>query len=144
MIRDTPVSPNHRPVLLHSSSPSSSSESSYPEVDTTSRDTYEGLQVDPNGPYPQPTTSDDDIKHKWWHIGGSSEKQIRPGSDDAGLIAVEQTRTGKPKRERICGLKRRTFFIVAAIVGILVVCAAVGGGVGGAMAARKGKDDNGG
>jgi hypothetical protein len=89
--------------------------------------------------------SNPDIKHKWWHVGGSSEKQIAHGSDDAGLIPFEQPPTEKAKKERICGLKRRTFFIVAGIVAILVVCAAIGGGVGGALAAKHAtKNNNGG
>ncbi|KAF2658795.1 hypothetical protein K491DRAFT_713271 [Lophiostoma macrostomum CBS 122681] len=141
VIRDTPTSPNHHPVLLHTS-PSSSPQSSAPEVDTSVRETYEGLQVDPNGPYPQPTTSDTETKHQWWHFGGSSEKQTRHGSDDAGLIPSEHAPAQNRKRKRICGLKRRTFIITAAVVAILVVCAAIGGGVGGALAARHARDDD--
>ncbi|KFY61607.1 hypothetical protein V496_04957 [Pseudogymnoascus sp. VKM F-4515 (FW-2607)] len=37
---------------------------------------------------------------------------------------------------RICGLARRTFWIVLVVVAIVIVAAAVGGGVGGSMAAK--------
>ena len=45
--------------------------------------------------------------------------------------------TKEHKRERICGLKRRTFFIVLTVVLLVVIAAAVGGGVGGYQASRK-------
>lgn len=38
---------------------------------------------------------------------------------------------------RICGLARRTFWIVLVVVAIVIVAAAVGGGVGGSMASKK-------
>ena len=36
----------------------------------------------------------------------------------------------------ICGIRRRTFWIIAGIVGLVVIAAAVGGGVGGALSNR--------
>jgi hypothetical protein len=68
---------------------------------------YEGLQVDPNGAYPQPGIEAEKFTHHY-----------------------DVTDTTKVRKEGICGLKRRTFFIVL-IVAIVVVCGAVGGGVGG-------------
>lgn len=130
LVQDTPTAPNHEPVPVYTSPripriPENGEAA--PEVDRHA----EGLQVDTNGPYPQPTTDE-----KWAHYAGAGaghEKQLQ--HDDAGLIPCEQT--GQRRRDgRICGLKRRTFIIIAAIVGIIVICAAIGGGVGGYYANR--------
>ena len=43
-----------------------------------------------------------------------------------------------PKDQRICGIGRKTFFIILAIL-LIVVAAAVGGGVGGAVASSASK-----
>ncbi|KAH6618418.1 hypothetical protein B0J18DRAFT_468704 [Chaetomium sp. MPI-SDFR-AT-0129] len=51
----------------------------------------------------------------------------------------QQTYVGSEPPEpekRICGLRKRTFIIVAAILGVVIVAVAIGGGVGGAMSAR--------
>lgn len=47
---------------------------------------------------------------------------------------VEERSAGRDGR--ICGLARRTFWIVFVVVAIVVVAAAVGGGVGGSIAAK--------
>lgn len=49
--------------------------------------------------------------------------------------AVEDHSAGRDGR--ICGLARRTFWIVLVVVAIVIVAAAVGGGVGGSMASKK-------
>lgn len=126
VIQDTPTSPNHvpRPIYTSPELPRVPEDGlAAPELD---RDT-EGLQVDPNGSYPYPTTKEIDSKSKHYHWVPTPGKQL--SYDDAGLIPYEDAT--RRKRERICGLKRRTFFIVAAIVAIVIVAAAVGGGVGG-------------
>ncbi|KAK4153809.1 hypothetical protein C8A00DRAFT_14997 [Chaetomidium leptoderma] len=60
-----------------------------------------------------------------------------PGADD------QQTYVGsEPEQEkRICGIRKRLFFIIAAIVAGLIVAVGVGAGVGGAMAARQPSSD---
>lgn len=128
VIRDSLTSPDHGPVSLHTS-PTSSPGTGAPEVDLSQRD-GEGLQVDLNGLYPEPTT-DSGSKHKWWQLSASSEKQI-PHCDDAGLILVEEH--VRQQDRRTCGLKRRTLITLATIIAILVICAAIGGGVGGYFA----------
>lgn len=128
VIQDTPTSPNHGPVQIYES-PGSVLEANLPEVDENSRE-GEGLQVDPNGPYPQPTTGSKS-KQVWAYYGPESEKQVP--HDDAGLIPTEES----IRRDRtVCGLKRRTFFIIVAIATIVIICAAIGGGVGGYYATK--------
>lgn len=41
-----------------------------------------------------------------------------------------------PQEKRICGLKRRTFGILAVVLGVIVLAAAIGGGVGGALSSK--------
>lgn len=89
----------------------------------------EGLQVDYDGLYPDPMKKNHpDDKYVLQH-------------NDAGLIPTEQANlepsTIKHKRERIWGLKRRTFFLVLTFVTLVVLTAAVGGGVGGYQASKK-------
>ncbi|KAA8611922.1 hypothetical protein PtrSN002B_006614 [Pyrenophora tritici-repentis] len=71
----------------------------------------EGLQVDYDGLYPDPMK-----KHH------PDDKYVSQ-HNDAGLMPMERADPEplptKNKRERICGLKRRTFFIVM-IVAMLV------------------------
>lgn len=127
VIRNTPTSPNHAPVNVFTSlAPAPGADA--PEV---SHDA-EGLQVDPHGPYPNPTIEEEGTA-KWWVVGGSSEKQARIDDDD-GLIPAEERSRRKDER-RICGIKRRTFFITL-IIAIVIVAAAVGGGVGGYFASK--------
>lgn len=136
LIHDTPTTPNHVAVPVYAAENEAPRRDEHaamaPEVDMSHQDRdAEGLQVDPNGPYPQPTT-DPKAKHQWWGVGESSEKQVP--LDDAGLIPYEhsvQRRDG-----RVCGLKRRTFIVIASVVAIIIVCAAIGGGVGGYYASK--------
>lgn len=46
-----------------------------------------------------------------------------------------------PTRTTICGLRRKTFWIIAATVLLIIIGAAVGGGVGGSLAAKHSTDD---
>jgi len=53
--------------------------------------------------------------------------------DSAGLEVADSN----GKNGRICGVKRKVFWIVLAVVIGLVIGAAVGGGVGGALGSKK-------
>lgn len=61
-----------------------------------------------------------------------------PVSGDGGSSGL-RTDESKNKRERICGLKKRSFWILL-IVALIVVAAGVGGGVGGGIAAARSRD----
>jgi hypothetical protein len=84
----------------------------------------QGLEVDPNGRYPEPSTDA--------HYTKFAEKELKY-DDNAGLILSKELDVNAQQRreQRICGCTRRTFIIMASIVSIIVVCAAIGGGVGG-------------
>jgi hypothetical protein len=84
----------------------------------------QGLEVDPNGRYPEPSTDA--------HYTKFAEKELRY-DDNAGLILSKELDVNAQQRRerRICGCTRRTFIIVASVVSIIVICAAIGGGVGG-------------
>ncbi|KAF2473933.1 uncharacterized protein BDR25DRAFT_301992 [Lindgomyces ingoldianus] len=131
VIQDTPTSPNHAPAPIYTAPATTSRspplENSAPEVHLANRE-VEGLQVDPNGPYPQPTTSESRpaaYGFPYFVVG----KQAIPG-DESGLIPVPlEKHSGVGKRT--CGMKRRTFIIVLVVVVIVIICGAVGGGVGG-------------
>lgn len=57
-----------------------------------------------------------------------------PGAVEEGR-AVEQPVGGGKGEERVCGLRKRIFWIVL-VVAVVVVLAAIGGGVGGGISAR--------
>ncbi|CAO2654057.1 Nn.00g107900.m01.CDS01 [Neocucurbitaria sp. VM-36] len=56
-------------------------------------------------------------------------------SDDTNKIAYQSAADEHAQSRTICGLRKRTFWIIV-IVAILVVAASVGGGVGGALSSR--------
>jgi hypothetical protein len=58
-----------------------------------------------------------------------------PATAAATLSTSEPPQASKPERT-ICGLKRRTFFIVAGIVSIILLGAIVGGAVGGTVSKK--------
>lgn len=131
IIQDTPTSPNHAPRTFYTSPDSlprvPEDGLAAPELDRHA----EGLQVDPNGPYPQPTTRASEVGEKHWYaFGDAGEKQL--SKDESGLIPYESSI--RRRDGRICGLKRRTFIIVAVVASILLAIAAIGGGVGGYFA----------
>ncbi|KAF2177865.1 hypothetical protein K469DRAFT_719336 [Zopfia rhizophila CBS 207.26] len=64
-----------------------------------------------------------------------------PPDADTFKIRAEGNDGGRDSRT-ICGLKRKTFWIVAAIVTLLVIGAAVGGGVGGALSQKNSDNAN--
>ncbi|KAF2265747.1 hypothetical protein CC78DRAFT_532122 [Lojkania enalia] len=130
VIQDSPTSPGQAPHRAFTAPRDRQvNVDGAPEVDRTWRE-VEGLQVDPNGPYPQPTTGVGARPEKYvLSLPSSNEKQV--SHDDAGLLSVEHESRRDAQERRICGLKKRTFIIVAAIIATFVIVAAVGGAVGG-------------
>jgi len=61
------------------------------------------------------------------------------GYSDPTLLGETDPESGHG-RQRVCGLRRKTFLILLAVL-IVVLVAAIGGGVGGAAASRKKKQD---
>ncbi|KAL7915209.1 hypothetical protein GGI35DRAFT_173547 [Trichoderma velutinum] len=69
-------------------------------------------------------------------MGGEEQSSVTP---DGMSGDVEGGNTGKGGK-RICGLPKRTLWILV-IVAVLVLAAAIGGGVGGGLAAKNSKGD---
>ena len=94
----------------------------------------EGLQINPNGPHPFPSTKaiDSTSKHSlpWLRSIASTQKQLAVGQE--GLIPADEA----TNHDRTCTLKRRTFIIILSICVLIVICAAVGGAVGGYYGTR--------
>lgn len=126
-IQNTPTTFNSR----HPQNPFRSRSNSY-EAPERNREN-EGLQVDPNGAYPFPSTRaiDSTSKHivPWFDSRGSSEKQLARGQE--GLITTDEDGDENSGHERIWLFKRRTFIVIVSICVVVVICAAVGGAVGG-------------
>jgi hypothetical protein len=60
---------------------------------------------------------------------------------DTHKVVYNTSNPEVPRERTICGLQRRTFWIVA-IVAIIVVAAAAGGGIGGALATKSSSKSN--
>jgi len=104
-------------------------ESAAPELDRA----FEGLQVDPNGPYPYPTIYGADSKAKYWvPPRADAEKQYWNGEE--GLILQEEA--SQRRSPRIWCLPKRTFTVVSVVV-LVMICIAIGGGVGGYYANKR-------
>jgi hypothetical protein len=67
----------------------------------------------------------------------SQEKEVSR-RDDAEKEAV----VGEQTEKNICGLRRRTFWVVLSVICVLVVAAAVGGGIGGAVSRKSSSSGN--
>lgn len=90
----------------------------------------EGLQVDPNGTYPEPTIGAN--SHNWLFAHEENgEKQVR--YDDVEPMPSKGAMK-KRRRKRISGLPKRTLVIIAIASAITLVC--IAGGVGGYYANR--------
>ncbi|KAJ6441961.1 LOW QUALITY PROTEIN: Central kinetochore subunit CHL4 [Purpureocillium lavendulum] len=73
------------------------------------------------------------------------DKQTHHGTSDKEALGPATTTTGVTGPTRTCcGLKRRTFLIVAAVAALVVVGAVVGGVVGGLQASKNSSSSNGG
>jgi hypothetical protein len=58
--------------------------------------------------------------------------QSFPHDDQATYVGSE------PEQEqRICGIRKRLFAIIAIVLGVVIIAVAIGGGVGGSMAAKQ-------
>ena len=79
--------------------------------------------------------------HKYPYYSPEGPIPAYPNATDTNKIAYESATYERPAPQTICGLRRRTFWILVAVV-IVVVAAAVGGGVGGALASRSSSDSN--
>jgi hypothetical protein len=107
----------------------STKRNSFSDLQLVPHSDYAGLQTAKDVPIANPET--DTFK-----INADSEEaqDIRykiAGTTDANWDPSDDKYTPEP--QRICGLKRRTFLIVAGIATIVIIAAAVGGGVGGAL-----------
>jgi hypothetical protein len=80
-----------------------------------------------------PSTDQDTHKYLQYSEGAADTDKIAHNSMTPGH--------GQPTFQTICGLRKRTFWIVV-IIAVLVVVSAVGGGVGGALATRKSGEPN--
>ena len=76
--------------------------------------------------------------HKYPYYSPEPIPAYPGGPTDTNKIAYESTTPAykQPASQTICGLRKRTFWILVGVA-IVVVAAAVGGGVGGALATRK-------
>ncbi|KAK4082990.1 uncharacterized protein Triagg1_1880 [Trichoderma aggressivum f. europaeum] len=70
-------------------------------------------------------------------MGGEEQSSVTP---DGMSGDVEGAHKGRKGGKRICGLPRRTLWILV-IVAVIVLAAAIGGGVGGGLAAKNSKGD---
>jgi hypothetical protein len=94
---------------------------------------YSDLQVDHDSQYAKYPSSGP-------HDAGSHASTAPTYSDKIYQGEEQYVENEQPRsRRRICGLKAKTFYMVAAIIAIVIIAAAVGGGVGGSLA---GKNNN--
>jgi hypothetical protein len=56
-------------------------------------------------------------------------------------MADEHTTKMAANEQRVCGLKRKTFFI-SFVIALVIIAAAIGGGVGGGISARNRQASN--
>jgi hypothetical protein len=84
----------------------------------------EGLEAVPNTDAPYPRYPEE-------HNGYGDKYASRPGLDHT-IHAFSQPASS----DRLCGLRRTTFWLVMVIV-VLVVAGAIGGGIGGWMVEKK-------
>ncbi|OPB37419.1 hypothetical protein A0O28_0043310 [Trichoderma guizhouense] len=89
------------------------------------------------GDAPQTVIPKDVDTNKIAIMGGEEQSSVTP---DGMSGDVEGAHTGRKGGKRICGLPRRTLWILV-IVAVIVLAAAIGGGVGGGLAAKNSKSD---
>lgn len=76
-------------------------------------------------------------KHAYY---ASAPEPYQPNDDtDKVVYNTDIDEQPQPQQKTICGLRKKTFWILV-IVAIVVVAAAIGGGVGGALATKSSKD----
>jgi hypothetical protein len=84
----------------------------------------DGLQAVPNTEAPYPYYPEE-------HTGGGDKYTSQPGSNHP-IYALSQPASNN----RLCGLRRTTFWLVIVIV-VLVIAGAIGGGIGGWQVEKK-------
>lgn len=89
------------------------------------------------GDAPQTVIPKDVDTNKIAIMGGEEQSSVTP---DGMSGDVEGAHTGRKGGKRICGLPRRTLWILV-IVAVVVLAAAIGGGVGGGLAAKNSKNE---
>lgn len=109
-----------------------------PQVDTAKLDSYKHVVSDGNNlpevyQHTYPEVAPENFPE---HIDTSSPEVVPPSVRDQKEIA------GASTERTICGLRRKTFWIVLAVILLIIIAAAVGGGVGGAMAMKKSNGTN--
>jgi hypothetical protein len=94
---------------------------------------HEGLQLVPNQVLPSHSSNSASFEYESVQ---SIEPDIyyEPGFPDK---AGDRSFVNR----RICGLKRRTFWIIIVVLTLVVIAAAVGGGIGGAQAAARKQEE---
>lgn len=103
---------------------------------------HDGLEVVPHSEHTDyqkyPTESTDKEKFPYY---SPVPVTATPHGDDTNKIAYGATANEQYPPKTICGLRKRTFWILVAVA-VVIVAAAVGGGVGGALASNKKSSDN--
>jgi hypothetical protein len=89
------------------------------------------LEVAPNLDLPEPA------QYAYY----APEVWQNPDNDTNKFSYVDENHEKQSEPPRICGLRRRTFWIALGVV-MIVVVAAVGGGVGGALASKSSRNAN--
>ncbi|KAF2023314.1 hypothetical protein EK21DRAFT_105377 [Setomelanomma holmii] len=79
---------------------------------------------------------------KYAHHAADAPEPYQHRDEDTNKVAyTTYTQSEPPRSSTICGLRRRTFWILV-MVAIIIVAAAVGGGVGGALASKASDNSN--
>jgi hypothetical protein len=157
-----PPSHHYQPSPLPEVVPDSSPEAGHPPFYADQQEKYPAFYDDaPKFPYEQPVPGTPDAAQyqqqqyeqqqyqQQWGGAANPISSISPNSsvpwqripsraDDQQTVVGSEA---EPER-RICGIRRRLFFIIAGILGVIVIAAAVGGGVGSAVSARAGSNSN--
>jgi len=108
----------------------------YPVIfDSTAKFLDDGTAKTPldDTPIPSPTTDGNTVTTQTTLV--SSPWERRPG---AGSTSTDHT-PPKPSPRRICGLRRRPFFITLTLTTILILAASIAGGIAGSRAANSHK-----
>ena len=78
-------------------------------------------------------------------VADTLKTPVDPGHEVAGDRppgGYSEKENASTKERRICGLRRKWFFVVLGVILVIVIAAAVGGGVGGAVASSASGNDN--
>lgn len=84
--------------------------------------------------------ANDTHKYPYYASTDHSPEPVPSAGTDTNKIAYESAEYERPAPQTVCGLRKRTFWILVGVA-LVVVAAAVGGGVGGALASRPSSDN---